>query len=71
MAWVFGGAIGIVLPLNGALGLSVAAALVAAGGVLTVRGLLGAARRRRDPARRNARPDHARRRVAGRRSRAR
>lgn len=44
MAWVFGGAIGIVLPLNGTLGLSVAAAIVAVGWLTTVRGLLGAAR---------------------------
>jgi hypothetical protein len=41
---VFGGAIGIVLPLNGTLGLSVAAAIVAVGWLTTVRGLLGAAR---------------------------
>lgn len=45
VAWVFGGAIGIVLPLNGTLGLSVAAAIVAVGWLTTVRGLLGAARR--------------------------
>lgn len=44
MAWVVGGAIGIALPLNGVLGLSVAAALVATGAVFSVRGLLGAAR---------------------------
>ncbi|QIY96679.2 MFS transporter [Streptomyces sp. S1D4-11] len=44
VAWVFGGAIGIVLPLNGTLGLSVAAAIVAVGWLTTVRGLLGAAR---------------------------
>ena len=44
VAWVFGGAIGIVLPLNGALGLSVAAAIVALGWLATVRGLLGSAR---------------------------
>lgn len=45
VAWVFGGAIGIVLPLNGTLGLSVAAAIVAVGWLTTTRGLLGAARR--------------------------
>ncbi|MFI9646644.1 MFS transporter [Streptomyces sp. NPDC052040] len=45
MAWVLGGAIGIVLPLNGMLGLGVGAALVAAGWLTTVRGLLASARR--------------------------
>ncbi|GHE81047.1 MFS transporter [Streptomyces longispororuber] len=45
MAWVVGGGIGIALPLNGTLGLSVGAAIVAVGWVPTVRGLLGAARR--------------------------
>ncbi|MFG2474032.1 MFS transporter [Streptomyces fagopyri] len=44
VAWVFGGAIGIVLPLNGTLGLAVAAAIVAVGWLSTVRGLIGAAR---------------------------
>jgi MFS family permease len=44
MAWVLGGAIGIVLPLNGVLGLSVGAAIVAAGWLSTVRGLLASAR---------------------------
>ncbi|MFJ4620001.1 MFS transporter [Streptomyces sp. NPDC088812] len=44
MSWVFGGAVGIAMPLNGALGLSVAAAVVAAGWLTTVRGLLGSAR---------------------------
>ncbi|MDF3300465.1 MFS transporter [Streptomyces tropicalis] len=44
MAWVLGGAVGIVLPLNGTLGLSVAAAIVAAGWLTTVRGLLASAR---------------------------
>ncbi|MFI9604352.1 MFS transporter [Streptomyces sp. NPDC052043] len=44
MAWVLGGAIGIVLPLNGVLGLSVGAGLVAAGWLPTVRGLLASAR---------------------------
>ncbi|WP_407287607.1 MFS transporter [Streptomyces sp. BP-8] len=45
MSWVVGGAIGISLPLVGALGMSVAAALVALGVVLAVRGLLSAAGR--------------------------
>ncbi|MFE0328641.1 MFS transporter [Streptomyces sp. NPDC003753] len=45
MAWVLGGAIGIVLPLNGVLGLSVGAAIVAAGWLPTVRALLASARR--------------------------
>ncbi|AWT43933.1 MULTISPECIES: MFS transporter [Streptomyces] len=44
MAWVFGGAIGIVMPLNGTVGLSVAAAIVAVGWLTTVRGLLASAR---------------------------
>ncbi|MFZ3568981.1 MFS transporter [Streptomyces sp. BH097] len=44
MAWVVGGAIGIALPLNGVLGLCVAAAIVAAGWLSTVRGLLASAR---------------------------
>lgn len=44
MAWVVGGGIGIALPLNGTLGLSVAAAVVASGWLTTVRGLLRAAR---------------------------
>ncbi|MGW7046618.1 MFS transporter [Streptomyces avermitilis] len=44
VAWVLGGAIGIALPLNGSLGLSVAAGIVAVGWLTTVRGLLGAAR---------------------------
>ncbi|NEB79153.1 MFS transporter [Streptomyces sp. SID14478] len=44
MAWVIGGAIGIALPLNGVLGLSVAAGIVALGWLSTVRGLLSAAR---------------------------
>ncbi|WP_381796960.1 MFS transporter [Streptomyces niveus] len=43
MSWVVGGAIGIALPLNGVLGMSVAAALVATGALFSVRGLLGAA----------------------------
>lgn len=45
MAWVLGGAIGIVLPLNGVLGLSVGAAIVATGWLPTVRALLTSARR--------------------------
>ncbi|MEU9986194.1 MFS transporter [Streptomyces sp. NPDC048045] len=44
MAWVFGGAVGIVMPLNGTLGLVVAAAMVAAGWLATLRGLLASAR---------------------------
>lgn len=44
VSWVFGGAVGIVMPLNGALGLSVAAAGVAAGWLTTVKGLLSSAR---------------------------
>jgi len=44
MAWVFGGAVGIVMPLNGYLGLSVAAAVVAAGWLATAKGLLSSAR---------------------------
>ncbi|MEU9214297.1 MFS transporter [Streptomyces sp. NPDC048415] len=44
VAWVIGGGIGIALPLNGTLGLSVASAIVAAGWLTTVRGLLSAAR---------------------------
>lgn len=45
MAWVVGGGIGIVLPLNGVLGMSVAAGILALGAATSVRGLLGAARR--------------------------
>ncbi|MET8470251.1 MFS transporter [Streptomyces sp. NPDC006422] len=44
MAWVVGGAIGIALPLNGVLGMCVAATIVAAGWLSTVRGLLASAR---------------------------
>ncbi|OPF84800.1 hypothetical protein VT50_0201105 [Streptomyces antioxidans] len=44
MAWVVGGAIGIVLPLHGVLGMAVAAAVIALGAALSVRGLLSAAR---------------------------
>ncbi|MGW0755126.1 MFS transporter [Streptomyces sp. NPDC002814] len=44
VSWVFGGAVGIVLPLEGGFGLSVAAAIVATGWLTTVRGLLRSAR---------------------------
>lgn len=44
VSWVFGGAVGIVMPLNGYLGLSVAAAVVAAGWLATAKGLIGSAR---------------------------
>ncbi|MGW3283803.1 MFS transporter [Streptomyces sp. NPDC001002] len=44
MAWVLGGAIGIVMPLNGTLGLCVAAAVLALGWLTTTRGLLSSAR---------------------------
>ncbi|MEC4020863.1 hypothetical protein [Streptomyces sp. H27-D2] len=44
MSWVVGGAIAMTLPLNGVLGMSVAATLVALGTVVTVRRLLSAAR---------------------------
>lgn len=46
MAWVVGGAIGIALPLNGVVGMSVAAGILAAGALAADRGLLSAARRR-------------------------
>jgi MFS family permease len=45
MAWVVGGGIGIALPLNGVLGMSVAAGILALGAATSVRGLLSAARR--------------------------
>ncbi|MGW1404487.1 MFS transporter [Streptomyces sp. NPDC002403] len=45
MAWVVGGGIGILLPLNGVLGMSVAAGILALGAATSVRGLLGATRR--------------------------
>lgn len=45
MAWVAGGAIGIALPLNGVVGMSVAAGIVAMGALAADRGLLTAARR--------------------------
>lgn len=44
MAWVVGGAIGIVLPLHGVLGMAAASAVVALGAALSVRGLLSASR---------------------------
>ncbi|MFS8199363.1 MFS transporter [Streptomyces sp. CWNU-52B] len=44
MAWVVGGAIGIALPLNGTLGMAVAATIIATGWLTTVRGLLSTAR---------------------------
>ncbi|MFI1399433.1 MFS transporter [Streptomyces sp. NPDC020681] len=49
MSWVAGGAIGIALPLNGSLGMSVAAGIVGAGALFSVRGLLTAARRGSGP----------------------
>ncbi|GAA0449833.1 MFS transporter [Streptomyces sp. NPDC046215] len=45
MSWVVGGAIGILLPLNGVLGMSVAAGVLTLGVATAVRGLLNAARR--------------------------
>ncbi len=45
MSWVVGGGIAMALPLNASLGMSVAAAVMAAGAVAAVRGLLRAARR--------------------------
>lgn len=51
MAWVLGGAIGIALPLNGVLGLAVAAAIVATGWLGTLRGLLRSGRSRQGGAR--------------------
>ncbi|MFG2128891.1 MFS transporter [Streptomyces sp. NPDC048751] len=44
VAWVLGGAIGIAMPLNGALGLAVGAGIVAIAWATTVRGLLRSAR---------------------------
>ncbi|MEV5929710.1 MFS transporter [Streptomyces cellulosae] len=44
MSWVLGGAIGIAMPLIGTLGLTVGAAIVGAGWLTTVRGLLRSAR---------------------------
>ena len=45
LSWVVGGGLGILLPLNGSLGMSVAACLVLLAFLVSVRGLLGAARR--------------------------
>ncbi|MGW7295528.1 MFS transporter [Streptomyces xiamenensis] len=45
MAWVIGGAIAMALPLNGTLGMAVAAVLVVAGAVPTMGSLLATARR--------------------------
>ncbi|MFE4058571.1 MFS transporter [Streptomyces sp. NPDC059096] len=45
MSWVVGGAIGIALPLNGVLGMGVAAGIMALGALVAVRGLLTTARR--------------------------
>ncbi|WP_174856193.1 MFS transporter [Streptomyces otsuchiensis] len=45
MAWVLGGGIGIVLPLNGTIGMGTAAALVLVGLVVTFGGLVAGARR--------------------------
>ncbi|MFD8388404.1 MFS transporter [Streptomyces sp. NPDC059680] len=44
MAWVFGGAVGIVLPLNGTVGLLIGAVFVAVGWLSTLKGLLASAR---------------------------
>ncbi|MGW3202770.1 MFS transporter [Streptomyces sp. NPDC001135] len=44
MAWVFGGAVGIVLPLDGTVGLLIGAAFVAVGWLATLKGLLASAR---------------------------
>ncbi|CAM5739957.1 MFS transporter OS=Streptomyces microflavus OX=1919 GN=Smic_45450 PE=4 SV=1 [Streptomyces microflavus] len=44
-AWVVGGGIGIALPLNAVLGMSVAAGILALGAATSVRGLLGPVRR--------------------------
>lgn len=49
MAWVVGGGIGIALPLNGTLGMAVAASFLGLGALLSVRGLLSAARSRPAP----------------------
>ncbi|MFD9813843.1 MFS transporter [Streptomyces sp. NPDC059080] len=45
LSWVVGGALGIALPLVGEVGMVVASVLVAVGALVSVRGLLGAARR--------------------------
>ncbi|MBD0707305.1 MULTISPECIES: MFS transporter [unclassified Streptomyces] len=49
MAWVVGGGIGIALPLNGPLGMAVAASILALGVLLAVRGLLAESRHRSGP----------------------
>ncbi|MFF1559907.1 MFS transporter [Streptomyces sp. NPDC058279] len=51
MAWVLGGGIGIVLPLNGVLGMAVAAAIVASGTALAFRGALTAPHHHPGPSR--------------------
>jgi MFS family permease len=45
LSWVVGGGLGILLPLNGSLGMAVAACLVLLAFSVSARGLLGAARR--------------------------
>jgi hypothetical protein len=57
LAWVIGGAVGIVLPLDGAVGLGLAAVGLAVVLVLTVRGLGAARRERRDPSGADPDPD--------------
>ncbi|MFC8505097.1 MFS transporter [Streptomyces sp. NPDC057411] len=47
MAWVVGGGIGISLPLNGTVGMAVASGILGLGALLSVRGLLSAARRQK------------------------
>ncbi|MFE7646220.1 MFS transporter [Streptomyces phaeoluteigriseus] len=49
MSWVVGGAIGIMMPLNGSLGLSVAAVVIATGWATTARSLIGSARQGGSP----------------------
>ncbi|MDX3531599.1 MFS transporter [Streptomyces sp. ID05-39B] len=44
VSWVFGGAVGIVMPLSGTLGLSVAAVVIAIGWSTTARSLIGSGR---------------------------
>ncbi|MET9829545.1 MFS transporter [Streptomyces sp. NPDC006385] len=44
MSWVLGGAVGIVLPLQGSFGLLVGSGIVAVGWLTTVKGLIGSAR---------------------------
>ncbi|UCM88700.1 MFS transporter [Streptomyces marincola] len=45
LAWVAGGAVGIVLPLSGSVGMTAAAVIVSCGTVATIRSLVSAARR--------------------------